>query len=283
MTGFESGVKRSDWADFDCRVEESTSRFLDLVDSHNVKATFFVLGWIAERFPSLVRRIYNSGHEIGSHTYWHRLIYQQTPEEFRADLRRSKNVLEQVIGGAVSSFRAPSFSITPANTWAFEILVEEGFEVDSSLFPTSFHDRYGFSDSPLGMHQISTPSGLIKEFPMTVCRRGLWNVPVSGGGYFRLFPLAATINLLKRVNAEGRPFVFYLHPWELDPQQPRVKLGSRLTRFRHYVNLHSTEFKLDLLLANFRFGRISDVVGEQEITTTIQHDSQLATPCVAGR
>ncbi|MHC4177969.1 MAG: XrtA system polysaccharide deacetylase, partial [Planctomycetota bacterium] len=208
VSAFEAQVSRDDWGQYQSRVESNTSKILALLERHNIKATFFVLGWVADRCPALVREIHRCGHKIGSHGYWHRLIYEQSPGQFRQDLRRSKDVLEQVTGEPVTAFRAPSFSITKQSRWALDILVEEGFRIDSSIFP-AYHYRYGIPGAEPGVHKISTSAGDLWEFPPSVVRLACLNIPVSGGGYFRLYPLALTIRLLSIVNQKHkRPFVF---------------------------------------------------------------------------
>ena len=259
VSAFENSVRREHWERFESRVQANTCRFLELLDRRHVRATFFVLGWIAERYPQLVREIHACGHEIGSHGYWHRLVYQQTPEGFRADLRRSRDVLQEVIGQAVTAYRAASFSVTGQSLWSLEILVEEGFTIDSSIFPIR-HDRYGIPGARLGPHRLTTAAGTIWELPPAVVRLAGMHLPVGGGGYFRLFPLPWTLYCLRRINGVQRqPFVCYVHPWEFDPDQPRLR-GSRLSRFRHYVNLSRNEQKLDAALSRFRFGRLQDLV-----------------------
>jgi polysaccharide deacetylase family protein (PEP-CTERM system associated) len=258
VSAFERYIDRNHWERYDSRVADNTLRILDLLDRHHTKATFFVLGWIAHRWPRLVREIHRRGHEIGSHSFWHRLIYHQSPEQFRCDLRQSRDALEDAIGAPVRAYRAPSFSITRQSLWALQILVEEGFVMDSSVFPIR-HDRYGIAGARPEIHRLDTPAGPLLEFPMSVVRLAWMNVPVGGGGYFRLYPIGWTLRLLSRINrALGRSFVFYIHPWELDPGQPRHRVGSWLARGRHYVNLASTENKLDILLKTFHFGRLSD-------------------------
>ena len=267
VSAFEKHVRRDDWGILESRVERNTHRMLAILDRHNVKATFFVLGWVAERFPQLVREIRGCGHEIGSHTFWHRLVYDLSPDEFRADLCRSRDVLQDLLGEAVTAFRAPSFSITRHSLWALEILAEEGFRVDSSIFPIR-HDRCGIPEAPLHLHQRATPAGPLWEFPLTVFRMARLNVPVGGGGYFRFYPLWLTVRWLRRINRAGRPFVFYVHPWEIDPEQPRFAAASPISRFRHYVNLSKTENRLDVLLGRFRFGRLCDVLDGQAVAET---------------
>lgn len=262
VSAFETHVPRAEWDSHESRVTANTQRLLALLEKHQVRATFFVLGWVAERFPQLVRDIQACGHEVGSHGYWHSLVYRLSPEQFREDLVRSRDVLEGITGKPVVAYRAASFSITRQSLWAFEVLAEERFRVDSSIFPV-YHDRYGISDAEPGIHAVATRSGRIWEFPASVVRWGRINLPVGGGGYFRLYPLSWTVRFLTRINQRHqRPFVFYIHPWELDPQQPRLTLGSRLSRARHYLNLRSTERKLNAILERFRFGPVSEVIAE---------------------
>lgn len=262
VSAFEKHIDRSAWDRFGSRVRTNTHRILELLDRHKVSATFFVLGWVADRYPDLVREIHRCGHEIGSHSYEHRLVYEQSPEEFRSDLRRSRDVLEDVIGQRVTAYRAPSFSITKRSLWALDILVQEGFRVDSSIFPMSHHDRYGIGDAEPGLHRIDTDSGPLWEFPPSVVRFARLRVPIGGGGYFRLYPVSLSLYGLARINrTTQQPFMFYVHPWEIDPQQPRLRAGSRRSRFRHYLNLSKTKQRLDLVLRKFRFGRMCDAIG----------------------
>lgn len=260
VSGFEDHIDRGDWGRYESRVVASTHRVLAILDEHKIRGTFFVLGWVADRHPELVRDIHSSGHEIGSHGYWHQLVYRLTPEEFRADVARGRDVLEQLIGQPVVAYRAPSFSITRRSLWALDILASEGFRFDSSIFPV-YHDRYGIPDARPTVHRIATASGDLWEFPISVHRVFGMNLPVSGGGYFRLFPLRWTFHCLSAINGkEGRPFVFYFHPWEIDAEQPRLRAGSRLSRARHYVNLARTERKLEALLATYPFGTLSEAI-----------------------
>lgn len=260
VSGFEREIHRDDWPRFTSRVVVNTQRLLALCDRWKVKATFFVLGWVAERHPGLIREIAAAGHEVGSHSYWHRLVYKQSPAEFRDDLRRSQDAIVGSIGRQARAYRAPSFSITRRSLWALQILVDEGFSVDSSVFPV-YHDRYGIPDAPVKPHLFATPAGAIIEFPASVAKWGRINLPISGGGYFRLAPYRVTEALLNRINArESRPFVFYVHPWEIDPEQPRLRAGNRQSRFRHYLNLSTTAAKLERLLSRFSFGTISQAL-----------------------
>jgi polysaccharide deacetylase family protein (PEP-CTERM system associated) len=259
VSAFESLICRSQWERFEPRVVPNTHRLLACLAAAGVQGTFFVLGWVAERFPSLVRDIRAARHEVGCHGFWHRLVYQQSPQEFRIDLRRARDTIQDILGERVLAYRAPSFSITRRSLWALDILIEEGFTIDSSIFPT-IHDRYGIPGAPLVPHRIQRPAGSLCEFPLPVHRLLGWPWPL-GGGYFRCYPYAFTRRALRSVNARGIPFVFYLHPWEIDPGQPR--LPARLpTRVRHYLNLHRTGDRLEALLRDFRLGRLSDLLSQ---------------------
>jgi len=259
VSAFDKVVHRSQWADLESRVVGNTERLLEIFQAHQVKATFFVLGWVGERFPSLVARIAGLGHEVASHGYAHKLIYDQTPDDFRDDVRRSKDLLETAAGCAVTGYRAPSFSITDRSLWALDVLVEEGFTYDASIFPIR-HDRYGIPDSPRHPHVLKRATGSLVEAPGSTVRIGGLNVPVGGGGYFRILPYAWTRWGIRHLNrAEQRAAIFYLHPWEIDPGQPKFQ-ASRLSRFRHYRNLDQTESRLRRLLGEFRFGPLCDAV-----------------------
>ena len=261
VSGFERDIRREDWDSFPSRVVQNTRRILALLGRRRVMATFFVLGWVANRFPGLVREIDEAGHEIGSHSYWHRLVYDLTPNEFRDDLCRSRDVLQDITGKPVTSYRAPSFSITSQSLWALDVLVKEGFKIDASVFPIRHH-RCGIPNAPCRPYVHETKSGSLWEFPASVAQIAKANIPVSGGGYFRLLPYYISSRLLQRINSRlNQPFIFYLHPWELDPQQPRVNVSTRAMRFRHYVNLASTESKLNHLLAQFSFDCVDHVLG----------------------
>ncbi len=266
VTSFDRVVSRDSWDSRESRVVASTERLLDLFARYEVRGTFFVLGWVAERFPELVQSIAAAGHELGCHSYWHRLIYDLDEGTFRDDLKRAKRAIEDAAGTSVTAFRAPSFSITRRSLWALDVLVQEGFTIDSSIFPTA-HDRYGVPGALPHANYVETPSGPIAELPMTIARFGRMSVPVGGGGYFRLYPLSLSRRLLGRVNrVHERPFVFYIHPWEVDPNQPRIGGASLSSRFRHYVNLHSTIAKLERLLPAFTWGTVTQVV-EQSLGT----------------
>lgn len=257
VTAFEDLVSREMWAEIPSRVVPSTERLLALFADQGVSATFFVLGWVAERFPQLVRDIDAAGHEIASHSYWHQRVYRQSPAEFRDDLCRSRDVLEAITGKAVTAYRAPTFSITNRSLWALDILAHEGFRVDSSIFPIR-HDRYGIADAPTEPHTRETGHGPLLEFPASVLKLAKWNCPIAGGGYFRLAPWRMTQWAWQRAErASAAPLMFYIHPWELDPQQPRVAGASVLKSWRHRNNLHTTAGKLAKLLAHFKFGTLS--------------------------
>ena len=255
VSAFDGVVPRHQWDRLESRVCANTERLLAMFDERRVRATFFVLGWVAQRYPDLVRRVAAQGHEIASHGYAHRLVYDQTPAAFREDVHRAKQVLEQLAGAPVAGFRAPSYSVTPRSLWALDILIEEGFTYDASIFPIH-HDRYGIPLSARHPYWIQRAAGAILEVPgSTLCWQG-FNLPFGGGGYFRLFPYAWTRWAIDRLNhLEGRPAVFYLHPWEIDPDQPRLET-SALSRFRHYRNLEKTETRLRRLLSDFAFGPV---------------------------
>jgi polysaccharide deacetylase family protein (PEP-CTERM system associated) len=253
VAALSSAITRESWPTHESRVERNTERLLALLAERGVRGTFFVLGWVAERSPGLVRRIAASGHEIACHGFSHQLIYQQAREEFREETVRAKRLLEDLIGGAVLGYRAASFSVTRDSLWALDTLIDAGFLYDSSIFPIR-HDRYGLPGAAPEPNRLSAPSGrTLVEFPMSAARFFGVQVPVSGGGYFRLLPFWVTRAGLKQINERrGLPFTFYLHPWELDPGQPRFKV-SALSRFRHYTNLARCEGRLRRLLREFEF------------------------------
>jgi len=248
------------WHSFALRVEANTHRILDLFSQHNIKATFFTLGWIAERCPSLVKTIVNEGHELASHGYSHQLIYNQSPDVFRQETLRSKKLLEDIGGIAIQGYRAASYSITQKSLWALDIIAEAGFTYDSSIFPVR-HDRYGIPDANPLPHVLRTPNqSQLTEFPITTLKIGSYNLPIAGGGYFRLFPYWFSQWGLSRINTkQNQPFVFYLHPWEIDPKQPRLP-ATGLSKFRHYNNLEHCENRLSNLLANFKFTTIKAIL-----------------------
>jgi polysaccharide deacetylase family protein (PEP-CTERM system associated) len=266
VAALAEAVDRDDWSSMEYRVEANTDRLLALFDEHQTKATFFTLGWVAERSPALIRRIRDAGHEIASHGYSHQLIYTQTPEVFREETRKSKTVLEDTTGNAVTGYRAASYSITSKSRWALDILYEEGFTWDSSIFPVH-HDRYGMPGTPHEPYLLQTPNGgTLIEFPLSTCPIGQYRLPIAGGGYFRLFPYGFSRWGLGKINKAGQPFIFYLHPWEIDTEQPRLKVKA-FSRFRHYNNLDKCMGRLERLLGDFRFGSVSDVLAGTAIST----------------
>lgn len=260
VAAFDKVIQRNQWPTFESRVGRNTRLLLDIFDKHQVKATFFILGWCAERDPALVKEIAARGHEVASHGYSHQLIYSQSPNEFRIETKKSKELLEDMIGKPVKGYRAASYSITKKSLWALDILSETGFEYDSSIFPV-LHDRYGIADSPETIYKIKTEQdNSLIEFPMSVAKLGSVKIPVCGGGYFRLFPYSLTKMGLNSINRRSaKPFVFYLHPWEIDPNQPRIS-ASLFSRFRHYNNLDSCEARLIKLLQDFKFTTLADTL-----------------------
>lgn len=259
VSAFADRVCRKDWDKYECRVEANTDKLLSIFDEHQVRGTFFVLGWVAHRYPELVKRIVSAGHEIASHGYWHQLVYDLKPEEFAKDIADSKEAIAAACGIEVVAYRAPSFSIVEESLWALDILAEQGFRIDSSIFPIGGHDRYGLADAPKEIHDIETKHGKIIEFPPSAWSRGRIHIPI-GGGYFRLFPLPLTLKAIEKVREHGRPAMFYTHPWEVDPTQPRIPGAKPRSRFRHYVGLKKTAPRISKMLSAHQFGTISDVI-----------------------
>ena len=250
---------RARWDALPSRAEPTTRRLLDLFASRQVRATFFILGWVAERHPGLVRDIAAAGHEVASHGYGHDIVYTLSPAAFREDVRRSRQILEDLVGQPVSGYRAPSFSITRQSLWALDVLLEEGYRYDASIFPVR-HDRYGIPDAPRHPYSLALHAGTLTEVPPSTVRLGGQNLAVAGGGYFRLLPYGWTRSGLARLNGrERRPAIFYLHPWEIDPEQPRLVVGVA-TKLRHYGNLGRTFGRLARLLSEFRFATVIDVL-----------------------
>ena len=251
-------IRLEDWDKCELRAGASTRRILDLLARHKTQATFFVLGWIAERLPDLVREIEQRGHEIGVHGYSHQLLTRITPAEFEEDLRKALDTLRRCgVRQEVIGFRAPSFTITAATQWALPILEKLNLRYDSSVFPVGFHPDYGMPDAPLAPYKITER---LHEFPLSCVDLLGRRFPCSGGGYFRMFPYAYTRFCIRKCNALGRPVVFYIHPWEVDPGQPRMPLPWS-KRFRHYHNLHKVEKRLDALLGDFQFTTLRSVLG----------------------
>ena len=256
VSAFADRVARDEWNTLSCRVERNIDRILELLEDSGAHATFFTLGWIAERYPALVRRIGATGHEVASHGFEHRRSSEQGRDAFLADIRLAKAVLEDIAGHPVHGYRAPSFSVGRGNEWAFDCMAEAGYRYSSSIYPIR-HDHYGVPDAPRFAHEVRP--GLL-EVPVATIRMWGSNLPAGGGGYFRLLPYAISRWSIRRINAVDRkPAMFYFHPWEIDPDQPRVEGVGAKTRFRHYVNLHRMEPRLRCLFADFRWGRADRV------------------------
>ncbi len=266
VSAFANSIDQRDWSRHPLRVEKNTHRLLDLFDEFEAKATFFVLGWVAERTRDLVREIAYRGHEVASHGYSHQLVYNQTPEVFREETIRSKQLLEDIVQTTVHGYRAASYSITERSLWALDILAEVGFVYDSSIFPVR-HDRYGIPDAEEAPHRLETSQGLsLVEFPLSTAKLFNYRLPVAGGGYFRLYPYALTRRGLGQINRRQQPFIFYLHPWEIDPGQPRIS-ASWFSRFRHYNNLSKCEDRLRLLMQEFKFTSAQQVLIDLSLLT----------------
>jgi polysaccharide deacetylase family protein (PEP-CTERM system associated) len=265
VEGFAGAIDRNSWERFRTRVGASTSTLLELLAKRGVHATFFVLGWVARKHPEIVRQISAAGHEIASHGMSHRLIYTQTPAEFQRETHDAKALLEDLAQRPVEGYRAATYSITRRSLWALDILCEEGFRYDSSIFPMR-HDRYGIPDAQPRPHVLTTPGGgRLVEFPISVLRYHGAKVPVAGGGYFRLFPYGFTRWALRRLNEQQQEFVFYVHPWEVDPEQPRVNGAGALSRFRHYLNLGRCAERLGRLLEDFEFDTMRAVLERRNL------------------
>lgn len=260
VSAFANHIERNQWESYACRVEANTRVLLRMFEAAQVQATFFVLGWVAERYPALVREIASGGHEVACHGYSHELVYRQTPTLFREESKRSKDILEDIIQKPIKGYRAASYSITPKSIWALDILAELGFLYDSSIFPVR-HDRYGMPGARREPHIMTTPAGhSLVEFPLSTLQVFRYRLPISGGGYFRLFPYWFTRLALDRINNTDKlPFIFYLHPWEIDPDQPRVPAGW-VSRFRHYQNLDRCQRRLTALLQHFSFDTAEHVL-----------------------
>ncbi len=262
VQNLDERVPRKDWPAQPLRSGDQTRRLLDLFESHNIKATFFCLGWVADRQRDLIRDIAARGHEVAAHSYWHRLVFEMKPEEFREDLRRVTGLLEDLTGQAIIGYRAPTYSVTKEAPWAHDILAEEGFLYSSSIFPI-VHDRYGIPDHPRFPVKRELDAGPLWEFPLTTVRAGQKNLPVAGGGYLRLLPVRAIAAALARVNnTEDQPAIVYMHPWEIDPDIPKFSQG-RLRDFRGYVGLSTMMDKLDYLLSTLHFTTVKAVLEEQ--------------------
>ena len=274
VSAFERYVGRDSWDDRECRVERNVDRILELFDSHGVKATFFTLGWVTERYPEMIRRIVGQGHELASHGWSHVRVTQQQPAEFRQDILRTKALLEDVSGQDVIGYRAASYSIGANNLWALELLQETGHRYSSSIYPIK-HDLYGMPDAP--RFAFSPGNDDFLEFPVTTVRLGNRNLPCGGGGWFRLVPYAGMRWAIRRVNkVDQEAAIFYFHPWEIDPEQPRVAGVDSKTRFRHYVNLDRTEGRLRQLLQDFEWGRVDQVFDELSLPADAPREAATA-------
>lgn len=260
VEAFADRIERARWPEFVSRVRPNTERTLELLRRTGTRATFFVLGYVAERDPALIRKVAEAGHEIACHSHLHRRVHRLSPAEFRQDVRRARAAIEDATGVRVLGFRAPTFSITLDSLWALDILLEEGFEYDSSIFPVR-HDLYGIPSAPRFLHQRALPSGRsIWEIPMSTVRLGGVNLPAAGGGYLRLLPLPVTRWAIRRIHRrDGQPVILYFHPWELDPEQPRLSANWK-SRFRHYTGLKKTEARLERILAEGKFEPLINLV-----------------------
>jgi polysaccharide deacetylase family protein (PEP-CTERM system associated) len=263
VTAFEHAVDRANWENMEARIERNCDTILSLLAEYRVKATFFVLGWIAERYPILIRTMFNEGHEIASHGYDHTTVQRYSKAGFEDDIIKTKKILEDITGNRIKGYRAPSFSINSASRWALHLLYEHGHSYDSSIFPIIKHDYHALADANRFPHIIAlNQSGYIKEFPPSTIKCFGINLPIAGGGYLRLLPLGCIEWGIKKINDnEKQPAIIYIHPWELDPGQPRIS-ANLLSRFRHYVNLDSTEKKLHRLFKNFRFTTLNKLSSE---------------------
>ena len=277
VSAFSSDARRQQWDRLESRVEQNTLRLAELLAHAETRATFFVLGWVAERHPGLVKALVEQGHEIASHGYGHELVTNQTEREFREDVRRSKRILEDLTGGMVFGYRAPSFSITDRTPWALPILVEEGYLYDSSIYARfQRSEKVGVQSCA---REIATAAGLIFEIALPTANLCGIQLPTPGGGYFRLLPYSASRMFLRQLEKAGTQFVMYLHPWEIDPAQPRME-GPLGSKFRHYLNLKRTEHRLQCLLHDFSFAPVVDTV--QPIRDIVQARLQCGTAVCAA-
>jgi polysaccharide deacetylase family protein (PEP-CTERM system associated) len=261
VSAYSGTVRLEKWDSFPSRVAQNTDRLLELLQQHGCQATFFVLGWVAEKKPEIVARVAAAGHEIACHSLLHRRVFDLTPQEFRDDTRRAKAVIEDAGGKPVVGYRAPSFSITKKSTWALDILAELGFQYDSSVFPVE-HPSYGIPTAPRRPFWVGTPSGRILEFPMPTLAIGSRHSPIGGGAYLRLLPYSYTLWSIRYLNRqENSPVCVYIHPWELDPEQPHMG-GSLTARTRHYFGLRGTESKLKKLLSDLEFSSLGSIIDQ---------------------
>lgn len=256
VSAFEKVVSVDDWKDISPRVEKNTQRLLELFEKNNAKATFFVLGWVAERFPDLVKHIAASGHEVASHGYWHRRATEQTPQVFKDDVEKTRKMLQDLTGEPINGYRAPSFSFNTENEWVYDVLAEVGHQYSSSVYPVK-HDLYGIPDAP--RFKYKTSQGLW-EIPLSTLNIAGKNIPISGGGYFRLYPYRFTAWAIKQFHRkDAESYIFYMHPWEIDPDQPRQAGLSKKSRFRHYLNLSRVNGRMERMLSDFNWSSMSDI------------------------
>lgn len=261
MEAFSRYIDRKDWEKFPRRVEGQADRLLEILDAFQVKGTFFILGWLAERYPSLIKKIHDTGHEIASHGFDHKMVSRMTPGEFQQDVRKSKDILEGIAGDAVIGYRAPTFSIQEKTSWAYEILLHEGYRYSSSVYPI-WHDRYGWPE--FGYHprrMASNEKGEIWEVPMAVGSLGPLRIPFGGGGYLRFYPLFLTKALFRNLARQGKPAVVYIHPWELDSMHPAVR-APFWVRLRHHLGIQSAEKKITALLQAMKFGTVAQYLDD---------------------
>lgn len=266
VANFQRIIKPSEWDNFVPRIVGNAEKIVEILSETDTKATFFILGWIANKFPKLVKKIHQSGHEVASHGFMHQLIHRQSKDKFRKDIRRAKQIIEDIIEEPVTGYRAPSFSITKESLWAIDVLVEEGYKYDSSISPI-YHDKGGLPKAKRYPYKISKNGSCMWEIPISTLKIFGHNIPFSGGGYFRLLPYGLIKRGIKNINKENKPVIVYLHPWELDPDQPRINAGV-LNNFRHYVNISKTENKLKQLLKDFKFTTINEYIN----TTAVEAD-----------
>ena len=264
VSNFEHYIRRDQWPSCPTRLQETVPRLLDLLARHQARATFFALGWVARRFPEMIRRISEAGHELATHGDEHRLITNQSPEEFRAQLEQSRDVIEQATGRRVCGHRAPTYSLRKRTDWAIQIMLEAGFQFDSSVFPFGPRQDPALCDSRVPCLLYDHGAGALVEYPLSTFRFAGLNIPIAGGGYFRLLPYPFLRWTMRQLAAHGHRLMTYFHPWELDPDQPRVSQASWLAKFRHYHQVDHAEAKLTRLLSDFRFGSIRDVFWSPE-------------------
>lgn len=282
VEAFSDSIEKKDWEKYPPRVEEQTNRLLEILGSFQVRGTFFILGWLAERYPALIKIIHDAGHEIASHGFDHKMISHMTPEEFREDIRKAKGVLEEITGSEVLGYRAPTFSIMEKTAWAYEILLHEGYRYSSSVFPI-WHDRYGwpkFGNQPRRM--ASNEEGEIWEIPMAVGSLGPLKIPFGGGGYLRSYPFFLTKALFRNFARKGKPAVIYIHPWELDRNQPVVQ-APLFRRLRHHLGISKMERKLTNLLQSMKFGTVAQLLEAKNIPFNRRSDTSPISRKVEGK